>query len=170
MHLGAVAGLASVLLSSSVVSYQVQTPPLDTPWTYEVGTNPWPEHPRPLLHRSQWQTLNGVWKWRSSDGTDGTVVPASGSLTQDVLIPSCLESGISGVQALNQTYSWFTREFTIPDEWVQQDGRVLLNFEAVDYEATIFVNGQQVGHNVGGYWHFTIDVTQFVTFNDTNQL
>lgn len=34
-------------------SYSVKTPPLTTNWTYEVGTNPWPEYPRPQLQRSQ---------------------------------------------------------------------------------------------------------------------
>ena len=69
--------ISSLLVSASVASstilpryandtgYKLQTGPLDTPWTAEVGTNPWPEHPRPRVQRSQWKNLNGVWRWRN---------------------------------------------------------------------------------------------------------
>lgn len=35
-------------------------------------------------------------------------------------------------------YSWFRTEFDVPGEW--NDERVQLNFDAVDYEATVYVN------------------------------
>jgi hypothetical protein len=35
-------------------------------------------------------------------------------------------------------YSWFRTEFEVPDEW--NDKQVQLNFQAVDYEATVFIN------------------------------
>lgn len=35
-------------------------------------------------------------------------------------------------------YSWFRTEFDVPGEWTGE--QVLLNFQAVDYEATVFVN------------------------------
>lgn len=57
----------------------------------------------------------------------------------------------------------------MPSNWANQ--RVLLNFGAVDYEATVYVNGQQVGSNRGGYFRFTIDVTDYVSLsNGTNEL
>lgn len=46
----------------------------------------------------------------------------------------------------------------------------MLNFEAVDYEATVFVNGRKAGFHRGGYWHFNFDVTDFVKTNGTNKL
>ena len=78
-------------------SYSLKTPPLDTPWTSEVGTNPWPQYPRPLLERSQWQTLNGVWGYQKASSLDDVGNPPVGqTLGRSVLVPSCLESGISG--------------------------------------------------------------------------
>jgi hypothetical protein len=62
-----------------------KTPPLDTEWTYKVGTNPWPEYPRPQLQRSSWQSLNGIWQW--GEGISKTGV----SHGTDVLVPSCIE-------------------------------------------------------------------------------
>lgn len=78
-------------------TYTVQTPPLDTDWTYEVGTNPWPEYPRPQLERSQWKNLNGIWKYQNASGLNAVDNPPFGqNLGQEVLVPSCLESGLSG--------------------------------------------------------------------------
>jgi beta-galactosidase/beta-glucuronidase len=65
-------------------------------------------------------------------------------------------------------YSWFSNSFNVPPDWRGQ--QILLNFGAVDYEATVFVNGKQAGFNRGGYSHFTVDVTQFVKPDQQNEL
>lgn len=78
--------------------YALKQPPLTTPWTDKVGTDPWPEYPRPQMQRSQWQNLNGVWQYRNASSLAEVQNPPFGqSLGQEVLIPSCLESGLSGV-------------------------------------------------------------------------
>jgi len=78
-------------------SYAVKEPPLTTDWTYKLGTNPWPEYPRPQLQRSEWQNLNGVWSYQNASSVDAVNNPPfNQTLAQPVLIPSCLESGISG--------------------------------------------------------------------------
>jgi hypothetical protein len=77
--------------------YAVKQPPLTTPWTDKVGTKPWPEYPRPLLQRSNWKNLNGVWKYQNAPDLNAVKSPPFGQeLAQEVLIPSCLESGLSG--------------------------------------------------------------------------
>lgn len=122
MRVGGVFQLAALISSaltlhlprqSNGTGYSVKTPPLDTPWyvtlaytvrsnfnshrTYEVGTNPWPQYPRPLLQRSAWQTLNGVWTYQNASSKDAVNSPPFGqTLSQSVLVPSCLESGLSG--------------------------------------------------------------------------
>src|SRR5262249_34851830 len=52
---------------------------------------------------------------------------------------------------------WYRRTFTVPKDWAGQ--RVLLHFGAVDWEATVFVNGTKVGSHRGGYDAFSFDVT-----------
>ncbi|KAL1592161.1 hypothetical protein SLS59_009817 [Nothophoma quercina] len=66
-------------------------------------------------------------------------------------------------------YSWFQTSFDVPSDWPTSD-RVLINFGAVDYEATVFVNGKQVGFHRGGYFEFTFDVTDYLSTNGTNEL
>lgn len=80
--------------------YQLQKGPLDTPWTAEVGTNPWPEHPRPRVQRAQWKNLNGVWRWRNTTSGQVDSPPTGQTLERAVLVPSCLESALSGTLSL----------------------------------------------------------------------
>lgn len=84
--------------------YAPKQPPLDTPWTDKVGTDPWPEYPRPQLKRTQWQNLNGVWQYQNASSLNAVDSPPFGQdLGQEVLIPSCLESGLSGMYLICQT-------------------------------------------------------------------
>ncbi|KAI0880698.1 glycoside hydrolase family 2 protein [Annulohypoxylon maeteangense] len=157
------------MLGNLALGYEVQTPPLDTDWTYSVGTDPWPEYPRPQLQRSQWQSLNGIWKWKTAS-YPGEALPESHSFQQDIMVPSCIESALSGVMKMNQTYSWYSTGFHVPHGYVQNGHRVLLNFEAVDHQATVYVNGELVGTHTGGYWHFNFDITKYLTSNGENTL
>lgn len=79
-------------------------------------------------------------------------------------MPFCLESGLSGIQGENTFYSWYRTTFTVPSTWTGD--RVLLNFGAVDYEATVFVNGWNVTFNRGGYAAFSVDVTDYLNGED----
>lgn len=47
---------------------------------------------------------------------------------------------------------------------------MLLNFGAVDYEATVFINGKQAGFHRGGYFHFAVDAAEYVKFGADNEL
>jgi beta-galactosidase/beta-glucuronidase len=76
---------------------------------------------------------------------------------------------VVGIMERGHLYSWFQTSFDIPSGW-STGNRVLLNFGAVDYEATVFVNGKEVGFHRGGYFEFTFDVTDYLSKNGTNEL
>jgi hypothetical protein len=103
--LGAIALLAPSVAAAT--PYKVQTPPLDTPWTYKVGTNPWKEYPRPQRERSTWKNLNGIWTYENAGSADAVNSPPTGEdLASEVMIPSCLEYALSGkYQLMKQTFS-----------------------------------------------------------------
>lgn len=65
-------------------------------------------------------------------------------------------------------YSWFSTKFDVPSSWNNQS--VLLHFGAVDYEATVFVNGKQAGFNRGGYFHFELDISDHLVNGKENEL
>jgi beta-galactosidase/beta-glucuronidase len=169
--------------------YKIGNITLDTPWTEKVGTNPWPEYPRPRLQRSLWKNLNGVWRYRNAAAGDLDSPPFGERLENPVLVPFCLESALSGIIPQHhfvfleliigigvtgkgpngRIYSWYQTPLEIPSDWPIAN-LVLLNFGAVDYEATVFVNGKEAGFHRGGYFEFSVDVTPYLNANGTNEL
>lgn len=146
--------------------YKAKRPLLSTPWTDDTAGKLWPHHPRPLLYRPSWVSLNGLWTYQPAEGRlppneTGDILP-DGPLAKSVNVPSCLESALSGIMEPEATYSWYQAFFEVPSDWLNDEKRVMLHFEAVDYEATVFINGERVATHVGGYWRFSVDITDYL--------
>ncbi len=75
--------------------------------------------------------------------------------------------------------------FTPPPQFSVTNGRILLNFGAIDWQSTVWVNTKCISHNwelqfsliykvignhTGGYDHFSYDITEEVTLNSGNEL
>ena len=121
---------------------------------------PRPEYPRPQLVREEWLNLNGEWEFELDPGDSGEArgLPAGGSLARRILVPFCPESRLSGLgQTDFMPCVWYRRDFSVPAAWEGQ--RVLLHLGAVDYEATVWVNGMLLGEHRGGYVPFSFDLT-----------
>lgn len=152
--------LASVvpLLAGSASAWQMKQAPLMTPWAALVNTNnPLPEYPRPQMVRSNWLNLNGIWQFEPT--TTSAPVPTGQTLTNEILVPYPMESAISGVMQYSE-FSWYRRTFAVPSAWNGQ--RIILHLDAVDWQATVYVNGQEVGIHQGGYDPFSYDITPYL--------
>ncbi|MGH9061533.1 MAG: sugar-binding domain-containing protein, partial [Acidimicrobiales bacterium] len=158
-------GLSSAPATAAADSPQWQrlTPPLTTPWTNQVSpTNALPDYPRPQQTRDKWQNLNGVWEFAKAQ--PGEAPPIGRSLAERILVPYPVESALSGIMR-HETQMWYRRTFQVPNNW-QVGGRgqrLLLHFQAVDWDATVYVNGHEVTHHTGGYDAFSVDVTNALT-------
>lgn len=123
---------------------------------------PRPEYPRPQFVRDNWQNLNGTWQFAMDPAEEAAAAfPTVGAtLPLSITVPFCPESSLSGIGNTDfMKQVWYKRTFTCPDT----DGRVLLHFGAVDYLATVYVNGKQAGTHRGGYSSFTLDITDLVS-------
>lgn len=122
------------------------------------------EYPQPQFQRSQWLSLNGNWEFEFDDrnaGLDEDWAAGSKKFSRHILVPYCFESTKSGIGDTSfHPWAWYRRSFTVPAEW--RDRRVLLNFGAVDYRATVWVNGKVAGSHEGGNVPIRLDVTPFV--------
>ncbi len=132
--------------------------PMVTRWGEEVTPeNAWREYPRPQMVRSNWQNLNGLWEYAVVDRAH----PQPDEWQGHILVPFCLESALSGVRGrlTGRDALWYRRTFSKPHT---ADERVLLHFEAVDYETQVWVNGTKVGSHTGGHVPFHFDITDAV--------
>jgi concanavalin A-like lectin/glucanase superfamily protein/glycosyl hydrolase family 2 len=172
--LSAVAAACSLLLVLAATAdasdqWQRKTPPLSTRWTDKVGPgNALPEYPRPQMTRPRWQNLNGVWQFSAASA--GEAPPTGRALGERILVPYPVESALSGIMR-REPHMWYRRTFTVPRNWqVGNQNRLLLHFGAVDFDATVYVNGTQVDHHTGGYDSFDADVTDALRPGDTQEL
>ncbi len=138
-----------------------------TRWATDVSPDqPWPEYPRPQLVREEWQNLNGLWDYAIRP--KGARSP--GKFDGRILVPYAIESALSGVKKTvgPENRLWYRREFSVPEAWSGR--RVLLHFEAVDWETRVWVNGRELGVHRGGYDPFTFDITEALTPTGVQQV
>ncbi|MFG2361410.1 PA14 domain-containing protein [Streptomyces mirabilis] len=142
---------------------------LRTKWADEVGPdNALPEYPRPQLTRDAWRNLNGRWQFAAA--TAGEQPPVGKTLGEHILVPYPVESQLSGVER-HEDRMWYRRTFTVPADWHIGSGkRLLLNFDAVDWQSEVYVNGVRVAEHRGGYDRFGVDVTDALKPGRTQEL
>ena len=116
-------------------------------------------YPRPLLVRDRWTSLNGTWDF-AIDAEGDLEDPRGIAWTGRILVPFAPEARASGIGDTSLFRAcWYRREADVPPG---PGEKLLLHFGAVDYRATVWVNGSLVGSHEGGYTPFTCDLTTIV--------
>ncbi len=147
-------------------AWQPAAGPLKTRWAKDVSPeNPHAEYPRPQMVRHDWLNLNGLWDLAitSKDAKRAT-------FQTQILVPFPVESALSGVMrpVSENDRIWYRRTFEVPSKW--RSRRLLLHFGAVDFEATVWVNGKEIGQHRGGYDAFSFDITDALNQSGPNEL
>jgi beta-galactosidase/beta-glucuronidase len=109
---------------------------------------PRPEYPRPTFRRSSWVNLNGEWEFGARE---------SETFDRRILVPFSAQSELSGLNARDPgDVVWYRRRFDAP-----ASAQLIVHFGAVDYRATVWVNGEEVAQHEGGHTPFSADITRF---------
>ncbi len=114
-------------------------------------------HPRMQMRRDRWELLNGEWAFSDGRGAHYSK-PAEVAWTGRIEVPFSPETARSGIGDTG-FYSavWYRR--TWEQAPLAPGERLWLHFEAVDWRATVWVNGQEVAIHEGGYTPFGADIT-----------
>lgn len=127
-----------------------------TQWAKDVKVDqPHREYPRPQMERKKWTNLNGLWEHAVTAKSAGQPSNFDGQ----ILVPFPLESALSGVKKdlKPNEILWYKRKIERPS--LKANEKLILNFGAVNWDATIFINGKNIGTHTGGYTSFSFDVT-----------
>lgn len=128
-------------------------------------------YPRPQFVRDQWVDLNGEWRFGFDDEGAGVAKGWHRSFGGDrrIIVPFTYETKASGIgEEAHHPFVWYNRTLDISSEGAGK--RILLHFQAVDYIADVWVNGEHVGRHQGGYSAFSFDITPYVTIGSPNEL
>ncbi|KAK6437536.1 hypothetical protein LTR95_006260 [Oleoguttula sp. CCFEE 5521] len=133
-----------------------------------IPTFPDPTYPRPDFSRParSWRPLNGEWSFSFDDLDHGLAskwhINGIEGYVRKIKVPFVYQSRASGIddQDVHEVL-WYERTIVdIRDDDERRDGqRLLLRFGAVDYEATVWLNGRFVGEHRGGNTPFDFDIT-----------
>ena len=138
---------------------------LYTPWGENLDRdNILQEYPRPQYQRNSYFNLNGKWKYalrekgmNLGDAYDG-----------DIYVTFSIESPLRGVgKSLKPGINLFYNR-KVDLSRMENKGKFLLNFGAVDQETDVYINEKWVGNHKGGYLSFSFDITEFVKDNLSN--
>jgi hypothetical protein len=117
-------------------------------------------YPRPQLRRASWISLNGVWEF-ALDREARYARPRDVAWDRTIVVPFAPETAESGIGDTGfYNACWYRRVIESPP--LRSGDRLLLHFGAVDYVATVWIDGALAGCHEGGYTPFTIDLTEFL--------
>ena len=123
------------------------------------------EYPRMQFRREDaWLNLNGEWAFAfdpGKSGIDRRLFEHPEEFPDRIVVPFAPESRLSGLGRTDFCESvFYTREFSVPAEW--KGRRIFMNFGAVDYRATVWIDGVEAGNHFGGSSPFAVDITALV--------
>lgn len=130
---------------------------ISTQWSEQVNPdNVLPEYPRPIMERTEWKNLNGLWDYAIIEKGKHSPSVFDGK----ILVPFAVESSLSGVAKTvgAEKELVYRRSFDVPSSW--KGKKILLHFGAVDWKTDVWVNDVKVGSHTGGFTPFSFDITE----------
>ena len=129
-------------------------PTADSPWTSQIQV-PYP-----------WESLAA---WGEEEQADNAnYLSKNAYLNPETVTCGGLDREGNYRDEPRHTIGWYRRTVSIPENWGNK--RVILKFGAVDWEATVWVNGNQIGKNENGYLPFELDITDALTSGEPTHI
>ncbi|RYD19892.1 MAG: hypothetical protein EOP88_17250, partial [Verrucomicrobiaceae bacterium] len=136
------------------------------------------EPPQPQIYRKKWVSLSGCWDYAVARRGSEILVDHAGAkraagesefVWASIQVPFSPESSLSGVSRIIEPDQslWYQRKLEVKSVGGE---RILLHFGAVDHEATVWVNGKEMGKHVGGNTPFSFDITSALASDGNNTL
>ena len=125
-------------------------------------------YPRPQFIRDNWLSLNGKWNFVFDDENIGEEKQFFNKFpeSREILVPFTYETKMSGINDETVHKSiWYSNEIDINNE---KDENIIMHFEGSDFITKLWINGNYVGMNIGGYHRFSFDITKYIVDGKNN--
>ena len=124
------------------------------------------------MQERDYRKIDGIWRILPDPHGDGEALnfwkpDYDPRLWREVRVPSCFEAGSPDID-FYEGVCWYRRAFHVPDDW--RSRRVVLRFEAVNYRARVWLNGELLGENLDGFLPFEYEIQDKVLWGRDNVL
>ncbi|MCI8394213.1 MAG: glycoside hydrolase family 2 [Bacilli bacterium] len=122
------------------------------------------DYPRPQFVRKEWKNLNGEWNFIFDDKDEGEIKKffENFPIHKKINVPFTYETKLSGIEDETIHYIvWYNKKIKISKEQLQNNN-IILNFEGSDYKTKVWINGNYVGENIGGYSRFSFNIEKYI--------
>ena len=125
-------------------------------------------YPRPQFVRENWINLNGEWNFIFDDENIGEKQKYYNKFPESIKIqvPFTYETKMSGIndETIHKNI-WYQKNINLQKNYKLN---TILHFEGSDFITKIWINGNYVGMNVGGYHRFSFDITNYLVEGNNN--
>ncbi len=124
------------------------------------------QHPTPQRYRDTWWTLNGQWDFDFDPHNIGKKEKwyKGHKFSRKIEVPYSYQSKASGIGEKKEVECvWYQRDLELT---IKKNKRYLLHFQASDYTTEVWINGEYIGRNFGGFFEFTFDISSHLTGKD----
>ena len=121
-------------------------------------------YPRPQFVREEWENLNGEWNFTFDDNDEGERQKYYNTFPQKnkINVPYTYETQLSGINDTTLHYIvWYNKKVNLLKSQIENK-KVLIHFEGSDYITKVWVNGNYIGKNIGGYSRFSFDISEYI--------
>jgi hypothetical protein len=101
--------------------------------------------------------INREWKFSIGDHPGAEVSTFDDSRWEAIGLPHSFSAPYFQGKDFYVGYGWYRKSFDVPAAWAGK--RITVEFDGAFQDAEVFLNGQAVGHHLGGYDGFSIDLT-----------
>lgn len=122
------------------------------------------EFPRETLN------FNTDWAFHLGDIQKAISSKFDDSSWEKVSIPHTMriEGKHDGGGAVYQGVGWYRRYFKLPEQY--KNKRITINFEGVQMNCEVYINGEKIKTHFGGYNGFIVDISKHAKFESDNLL
>lgn len=114
--------------------------------------------------------FNTNWAFRAGEVPEAYSLKFDDSAWEEISIPHVMriEKKHDGGGKVYQGVGWYRRYFKLPATY--KNKRLTINFEGVQMNCEIYLNGEKIKEHFGAYMGFAVDITNKVKFNGDNVL
>ncbi|MEH7387698.1 sugar-binding domain-containing protein, partial [Bacillus sp. JJ1521] len=113
--------------------------------------------------------LNGVWGFQIDPKDQGEI-----ESWHTTGLPEAIKVEVPHIWQREEEYvnycgtAWYEKEFTLDN--IENEKKIFLCFEAVDFQARVWINDRYIGEHEGGFTPFGFDITESIKVNEKNSL